>query len=136
VIAECELAHPPDAVWRALTRPELLARWLAANDLEPREGERRMGDRFRLAPEDSPAAECEVIEIEPGRRLAFSWRVDGQAPSVVRFDLTPTPDGTALKISHSGLVGGAAAPRRLMSAAAALAQPVPDAYRTRLSWAA
>jgi hypothetical protein len=55
---------------------------------------------------------------------------------VVRFDLTPTPDGTALKISHSGLVGAGAAPRRLMSAAAALARPLPETQRTRLSWAA
>jgi uncharacterized protein YndB with AHSA1/START domain len=32
------LAHPPARVWRALTDPDLLARWLMPNDFRPEVG--------------------------------------------------------------------------------------------------
>ena len=32
---EYELPFPPAKVWRALTEPELLARWLMSTDLRP-----------------------------------------------------------------------------------------------------
>ena len=127
VIGDYDLPHGVELVWRALTTPALLARWLAANDFEP-----RLGAKFKVEPGDSPTAECEVVEIESGRTLAFTWRIDGCAPSVVRFDLAATPQGSALRISHTGLPVALALgqPRRLQA-------PTPaNSNQTRMQWAA
>jgi uncharacterized protein YndB with AHSA1/START domain len=113
VIVECDLAEPPEKVWKALTVPELLARWLSPNDIRP-----EVGRRFRLEPE----IECEVLEAEPNRRLRLSWRerqeggrgdrrdrrdrrTDAQdhVDSIVTFDLTETvTGGTHLRLVHEG----------------------------------
>lgn len=37
------LAHPPRKVWRALTEPALLERWLLPNDIKP-----LVGHKFHL----------------------------------------------------------------------------------------
>src|SRR3954471_14554394 len=34
-VMERDLPHPPAKVWRALTRPELMAEWLLQNDFQP-----------------------------------------------------------------------------------------------------
>ncbi|MBI3180524.1 MAG: SRPBCC domain-containing protein [Myxococcales bacterium] len=68
-----DLPHPPAKVWRALTEPELLAKWLMANDLRL-----AVGHRFTLKQEPTPwwdgMVHCEVLEIEPPKRIRTSWR--------------------------------------------------------------
>ena len=105
---ECELADPPEKVWRALAEPELLAAWMMPNDIEP-----QAGKRFAFAGPDAPI-ECEVLEADPGRLLRYSWRERpgaenaGQLPafdSVVTFTLDRTVSGgTRLRIVHDGFV--------------------------------
>lgn len=104
VVTECDLPHPPEKVWRALTVPELLGAWLLPNDIRPIEGE-----RFTLH-ENGPSGDridCEVLEAEPYQRLRYSWR-DGEArnnalTSVVTFELSRAREGgTHLRIVHSG----------------------------------
>lgn len=50
----------------------------------------------------------EVLEIEPPKRLRYSWRSGpGSSPldTVVTWTLTPTPSGgTRLALEHSGFV--------------------------------
>lgn len=104
VVTECDLPHPPEKVWRALTVPELLGAWLMPNDIRPIEGE-----RFALTDDGSAGdrIDCEVLEAEPCRRLRYSWR-DGEArdkdlTSVVTFELSRAREGgTHLRIVHSG----------------------------------
>jgi uncharacterized protein YndB with AHSA1/START domain len=63
-------------VWRALTKPELLQRWLnMPHDIKP-----VAGRHFHLHAQPVPAAGfgggpvlCEVLEVEDERRLRFSW---------------------------------------------------------------
>ncbi|WP_434722734.1 SRPBCC family protein [Mesorhizobium sp. RIZ17] len=105
---ECELAEPPEKVWRALTEPELLAAWLMPNDMMA-----KAGTRFAFAGPDAPI-ECEVLEAEPGRVLRYSWRERPGADdasrlpafdSVVTFTLARTASGgTHLSIVHDGFV--------------------------------
>ena len=38
VVIDCDLAHPPERVWRALTEPKLLGAWLLPNDIKAEEG--------------------------------------------------------------------------------------------------
>ena len=93
-------------VWRALTEPRLLARWLAPNDMRA-----TPGARFSLAPDGvigTAPIDCEVLEAEPHRRLSYRWRSEGQGgadalDTVVTWILDPTPDGgTRLRLVHEG----------------------------------
>jgi uncharacterized protein YndB with AHSA1/START domain len=110
IVVDCELDHPPAQVWRALTEPALLAAWLLPNDFRP-----EVGHRFAFRPdgrlEGGPIA-CEVLDLEPERRLRLSWASADPAErdaagrrldSVVTFDLEPVARGTRLRIVHCGL---------------------------------
>jgi uncharacterized protein YndB with AHSA1/START domain len=105
IILEAALDAPPRAVWRALTEPQLLARWLGASDIEA-----AVGRRFTVIPGGAagpaPVA-CEVIEVEPDRLLSYRWRTNGEGraalDTVVTWVLDPTPDGgTRLRLVHDG----------------------------------
>lgn len=104
---ECELPQPPEKVWRVLTEPDLLAEWLLPNDMVP-----DPGHRFRLQAAEESAIDCEVIEVEPCRRLAYRWRrgdpdKPGALDSLVTFELDVTAaGGTRLRVTHSGLPVG------------------------------
>ena len=95
---------PPERVWRALTEGESLAEWLMPNDFEP-----RVGHKFQFRSEAMPGwrgyVDCEVIEVEPQRRLAYTWLGDDdwQAPTVVRWTLEPRDGGTLLRLEHTEL---------------------------------
>jgi len=95
---ETELDAPPEKVWRALTVPEIVERWLAPNDIRPEEGH-----AFSLQDEDH-AIECEIVDAKPPYILSYSWREEGGPDSLVSFRLAATEaGGTRLTIVHSGL---------------------------------
>ena len=85
LVFECALDAPPEKVWRALTIPEYLERWLKpAQDVD-------------LA----------VVTAEENRSLTYRWREAGQGAivgmedSLVTFELTPTTDGgTWFRLTH------------------------------------
>ena len=60
-------AHPPAAVWRALTDPALMSRWLMPTDFQP-----VLGARFTFDTGNWGKAQCEVLEIVPESRLKIS----------------------------------------------------------------
>jgi uncharacterized protein YndB with AHSA1/START domain len=109
IIVEYTLAHPPEKVWRALTDPELVERWLMPNDLRAVVGH-RFTFRSRPIPGWDGICHCEVLEVEPNRRLAYTWRggsdelpdYGARLDTVVTWTLTPTPGGTLLRLVHSG----------------------------------
>ena len=63
VVVEREIAHPPEKLWRALTRPHLIAEWLMANDFLP-----DVGHRFQLRGEWGGVLDCEGLRSSPARR--------------------------------------------------------------------
>jgi uncharacterized protein YndB with AHSA1/START domain len=98
---EFELRHPPEKVWRALTDPALLAEWLlpvVGFELVP-------GTAFTLETQPYPGwdgtVKCRIIEIEPQRKLSYTWTVPF-LDTVVTFTLTPTASGTRLTVVQSG----------------------------------
>lgn len=100
---ELELQHAPEKVWRALTEPALLAEWLLPTiglDLAP-------GKAFTLQTQPYPGwdgkVSCRFVEIEPLRKLTYTWGVgDMELDTVVTFTLTPTASGTHLSLVQSG----------------------------------
>lgn len=99
---EFELNHAPEKVWRALTQPELLSEWLlpvTGLKLEP-------GAAFRLQAPEKPGwdgtVDCRFVEIEPSRKLSYTWVVGDFIDTVVTFTLTPNASGTRLSLVQSG----------------------------------
>ena len=98
---ELDLPHPPEKVWRALTDPALLAEWLLPAiglELEP-------GAEFMFKTQPYPGwdgtVNCRFIEIEPQRKLSYTWTVPF-LDTVVTFTLTPSALGTRLSLVQSG----------------------------------
>ncbi|MGB3291404.1 MAG: SRPBCC domain-containing protein [Phormidesmis sp.] len=94
--------HSLEHVWQALTNSEALAAWLMDNNFEP-----HVGHRFQFQ-DSSPGlkcvVDCEVIALDPPRRLVYTWQTFGMsAPSTVTWLLTPTEGGTRVQLHHSGL---------------------------------
>ena len=147
IIIDVALDAPPGLVWRALTEPALVARWLGANDVEA-----RLGHRFTLEPTaGKPTVDCEVIGVEPDRLLSYRWREAGEGAAaaldtVVTWVLDPTPEGgTRLRLVHDGFpitlqqpAAGAGERRRLVGLDARRSSTRPNAtYRHGcLKWAA
>jgi uncharacterized protein YndB with AHSA1/START domain len=89
VVTECDLPEAPEKVWKALTVPRLLTRWLP------------------------DAIGSEILVAEPNRLLRYRWAgtdrdrdADGRPlESVVTFELTGTSNGgTHLRVTHGLLV--------------------------------
>jgi uncharacterized protein YndB with AHSA1/START domain len=96
------LAHPPARVWRALTDPVLLAKWLMPNDFRP-----EVGHRFTFLTDPRPNAgfdgvvHCEVLVVEPERLLRIGWR-GGTLDTTVTWTLASEGRGTRLFLEHDG----------------------------------
>ncbi|MEO1068250.1 MAG: SRPBCC domain-containing protein [Cyanobacteria bacterium J06638_6] len=114
VTFEVRYPHGPERVWRALTQPAALASWLMDNTFEP-----CLGHRFQFREAALPGLElvidCEVIALDPPRRLVYTWQAQEMPfPSLVTWTLTPIEGGTQLRLCHSGLghsgLGAAASP--------------------------
>jgi uncharacterized protein YndB with AHSA1/START domain len=100
VVIERDMPHPPEKVWRALTSQPLIEDWLMANDFEP-----KVGHRFSLRTNPvggwNGLIDCEVLAVEPPKRLSYIWASMG-LESVVTFTVTPTPAGARLRMEQSG----------------------------------
>jgi uncharacterized protein YndB with AHSA1/START domain len=110
IVVEYEIKRPPAAVWRALTEPQLLARWLMENDIRAEVGHCFTFRAPPIAGWDG-IVQCEVLEVDPPRRLRYSWRggsddLQGygtRIDTVVTWTLTATDGaGTLLRLEHAG----------------------------------
>jgi uncharacterized protein YndB with AHSA1/START domain len=63
--------HPIDQVWAALTSADALASWLMPNDFQPVVGH-RFTFRTKPAPGFDGIVRCQVLELDPPRRIAWS----------------------------------------------------------------
>jgi uncharacterized protein YndB with AHSA1/START domain len=92
--------HPPEKLWRALTESPLIAQWLMSNDFEPTVG-RKFQFRSQPVPNWNGVIDCQVLVIEPLKRLSYSWGSMG-LESVIEWTLTPADGGTHLRMEQSG----------------------------------
>jgi len=104
ITVEYVLPHPPAVVWKVLTTAELISRWLMPNDFALEVGRRF---NFRRAPmgDWNGIVDCEVLAVEPERRLVYSWKGGagaGALDTVVTWTLTPVEASTRLRMVHAG----------------------------------
>jgi uncharacterized protein YndB with AHSA1/START domain len=102
VVVEREIPHPPEKIWRALTQPHLIEEWLMKNDFKP-----VVGHNFNLRGEWGGVLDCEVLAVEPHKKLTYTWNFKHEEAaynltSVVMWTLTPTRTGTHLRMEQSG----------------------------------
>ena len=98
------LRHPPEAVWRALTDPAALARWMQAEAVvDP-----RLGGRFEMIFQGGPHRMAgEITRWEPPSVLEYTWpEKSAGGDSLVRFTLRPTEGGCVLTLRHVLRGGG------------------------------
>lgn len=102
------LPYPAGRVWRALTDPDLIARWLMPNDFKLEAG-------HRFAIDSDPIRQCglggtghcEVLVFDEGTMLRIAWMAAEESmsglDSAVTFTVAPEGAGTRLLIEHDGL---------------------------------
>jgi uncharacterized protein YndB with AHSA1/START domain len=90
------LTHSPEDVWRALTDPDLLARWWVPGDVRA-----EVGHRFDLDMGKWGQQPCEVTAVEPGRLIAYSFG-GGSLDTTITWRVEPEGTGTRLLLEHAG----------------------------------
>jgi uncharacterized protein YndB with AHSA1/START domain len=113
IVVDEVLPHAPEVVWKTLSTPELIGRWLKM----PLAGFVPVkGTRFTF--KTSPAGawdgviQCQVLEAVPNERLVYSWKGGHEGnvgygsalDTVVAWTLTKVEKGTRLRLVHSGFV--------------------------------
>jgi uncharacterized protein YndB with AHSA1/START domain len=108
--------QPQEVVWKALTDPALVGRWLMpVEGFKPRKGTRFQFRSSQMAANWNGVVDCEVLETEAPRKLVYTWRgqnMDGQpgdfSATTVTWTLEPTRTaggGTVLRLEHTGFEG-------------------------------
>ena len=100
LVIEREIPHPPEKIWRALTQGSLIKEWLMDNDLQPVVGH-RFQFRSKPVPNWNGIIDCEVLVVEPAKKLSYSWGSMGME-TVVIWTLVATSGGTLLRMEQNG----------------------------------
>jgi uncharacterized protein YndB with AHSA1/START domain len=87
------IARPPAAVWRALTEPDLVARWGTAGDVAA-----VVGHRFTLDMGPWGPASCEVLEVVEPERFVYSFTERW----TLTWTLVAEGAGTRVLLEHAG----------------------------------
>jgi uncharacterized protein YndB with AHSA1/START domain len=102
--------HTAEMLWKTLTTPELMGRWL----MMPTGFEPVVDNRFTY--QTTPAGEwdgvihCQVLEAVPNERLVHTWQAGSDSnaeygsrlDTVVAWTLTEVAGGTRVRLVHSG----------------------------------
>ncbi|NGO75516.1 toxin-antitoxin system toxin subunit [Streptomyces sp. YC504] len=88
------LAHPPAAVWAAVTEPKQLAQWFPSEvSVELKPGG-TVG--FHFPGEDGPGMTGRVTDADEPHVFAFTWGEDH-----LRWEITPEGEGSLLTLTHT-----------------------------------
>jgi len=94
---------PAVELWRVLSDPEPMARWLGAEV----QIEAWIGGAVALRWPGGEQMDGVITVFEPGRVLEYTWRETALGvDSVVRFELRPQGSGTLLVLEHTGVPAG------------------------------
>lgn len=105
VEVKTRIAASPETVFEFFTDPDKMIQWMGRSaDLDP-----RSGGVLRCDINGRDVALGEYVELEPPRRLVFTWGWDSEDPvtppgsSTVEVELTPEGEGTLLRLTHRDL---------------------------------
>jgi uncharacterized protein YndB with AHSA1/START domain len=113
IVVDEVFPHSPAVVWKTLTTPELMGRWLS---MQPTGFQPTKGNRFTYqttrAGEWDGVIQCEVLEVIPNERLVYTWQGGHEAnvgygsrlETVVTWTLFKVDSGTRVHLVHSGFV--------------------------------
>lgn len=104
VVVEKLIAASPQDVFALMSEPERLRRWQALSATV----DFRVGGDYSFTVTPGNVAEGSFLEIEPGRRLVYTWGWAGQdapatGPSTITVELEPENGQTRVRLTHSGL---------------------------------
>ena len=111
VKAEIETAVTPTRVFHSLTDANELAAWWGSDDMYRTSDckvDLRPGGTWSAlahgADGTTMTVDGEFLEVDPPRRLVFTWRPswDDYAVTTVRYDIEPTATGTRVRVTHTG----------------------------------
>ena len=103
---EIAIGASPETVWQFLVDPDKATRWMGQSaSFDP-----RPGGVYRVEVISGDTARGEFVELDPPRRLVYTWgweegRASNVAPgsTTIEIELVPNDDGTTLRFSHRGL---------------------------------
>jgi uncharacterized protein YndB with AHSA1/START domain len=114
VTAEIFIAAPRERIFAALTDPQQAVRWWGQNGnyrLSEFQMDVRVGGKWSTSGKsekmgDNVRVEGEFLEIDPPRRLAYTWQ-SSWMPVVTKvfWELASQPTGTLVKLTHIGFAG-------------------------------
>lgn len=96
--------HAPERVWQAIADPAQLSSWLMSTDFEATVG-RPYTMRAKPQGGFDGVVTGEVLEVEPPRKLVYSWNGGPLKNTVVVWTLEPRGKGTWLRLEHRGFSG-------------------------------
>jgi uncharacterized protein YndB with AHSA1/START domain len=106
-IYEIYIKATPERVWQAITDPAFTVQYFHGTAVESDFG---LGSGIRyVSANGEPAIEGTIEEIEPGRRMAMTFRflydpaLAAEPPSRVEWVITPAGDVTRLTLRHGDL---------------------------------
>jgi uncharacterized protein YndB with AHSA1/START domain len=82
----------PARVWERISTPDGIARWWRPGDIAP-----VLGHEFVMDMDKWGKIPCRVIEVEPGRKLAYTFD-----DFELHWTLLPTEEGCILQLEHRG----------------------------------
>jgi uncharacterized protein YndB with AHSA1/START domain len=112
IVVDEVLPHAPETIWRTLTTGDLIARWLMA----PTGFAPVRGNRFTYKTTAAGAWDgtirCEVLEVVPHERFAYSWKggdegnvgYGSRLDTIVTWTLSRVAEGTRIRLVHSGFI--------------------------------
>ncbi len=103
IVIEHRVLASSNNIWLALTGHELMKLWY----FDIAEFRPEIGFKFQFRAGDDKQQfyhYCQVTEVVPGQKLAYTWRYDETPDSLVRFELISEGNSqTLVRLTHEGL---------------------------------
>lgn len=103
---EIQLGCPPEQAWEALTNPEDISAWLMqTTDFRAEKGARFVMQAKPMGKWDGKIY-GEVLLADKPKTLSYTWKGDQmKSTTVLTWTLTPSGNGTLLRMEHNGFEG-------------------------------
>ena len=112
LVSEIQIAAAPERVFQTLIDPAQVPQWWGQKGLyrcQTYQADLRVGGEWRMTGIGRDGGPFEVkgrfLDIDSPRRLSYTWIATwtGTAETTVQWELTATPKGTRITLTHSGL---------------------------------